>query len=128
MVTLRRTVACALGIGVLGAAFPLSGHHGFESQYDINKKVTITGSITKVEWENPHVHCYLDVKDANGAVAHYVVEGGAPRNLNRHGWTVDTLKIQDTVTILGYMSRDGTNNVSALRVTLPNGQKLDMQF
>ena len=126
MMGLTRSVACALGIVVL--ACPLSAHHGFESRYDINKKVTITGSITKVEWENPHVHCYLDVKDANGAVVHYVIEGGAPRNLNRHGWTVDTLKIGDTVTILGYMSRDGTNTVSGLRVTLPNGQKLDIQY
>ena len=128
MVTLRRTVAFALGIVVLGAACQLSAHHGFESQFDINKKITITGSITKVEWENPHVHCYVDVKDASGAVTHYVVEGGAPRNLTRHGWTADTLKIRDTVTIQGYMSRDGTNAVSALKVTLPNGQKLDIQF
>ena len=121
-------MACALGIIVLGMAFPLFGHHGFEGHYDINKKITITGSVTRVEWENPHVHCYLDVKDANGAVAHYVAEGGAPRNLNRHGWTPDTLKIGETVTIQGYMSRDGSNSVSGLKLTLPNGQKLDMQF
>ena len=119
-------MACALGIFAL--ACQLSAHHGFESHYDINKKITIAGSITKVEWENPHVHCYIDVKGADGTVAHYAVEGGAPRNLNRHGWTADTLKIGDVVTIQGYLARDGTNTVSGLRVTLPNGQKLDIQY
>jgi hypothetical protein len=128
MVALRRTVAVALGMVVLCTACPLVAHHGFESQYDINKKITITGSVTKVEWENPHVHCYVDVKDANGEVIQYVVEGGAPRNLNRHGWTAETLKIGDAVTILGYLARDGTNTVSGLRVTLANGQKLDIQY
>lgn len=125
---LSRTVAFALGIVLLGAAWPLSAHHGFESQYDINKKISFTGTITKVEWENPHVHCYIDVKDADGVVTHYVVEGGAPRNLTRHGWTADTLKIRDTVTIQGYMSRGDPNTVSALWVTLPNGRKLDIQY
>jgi hypothetical protein len=125
---MKSIVAFALVIVTLAVPWPLSAHHGFESQYDLKKKVSITGTITKIEWVNPHVHCYVDVKGADGVVTHYVVEGGAPRNLNRHGWTADTLKVRDTVTIQGYMSRSDPNAVGGLRVTLADGRKLDIQY
>jgi hypothetical protein len=99
-----------LGILVAGwmlscAAAPVAAHHSFAAEFDSGKAVTLTGTITKVEFQNPHIYFYIDVKGADGRVVNYAVEGGTPNQLRRQGWGRDSLKIGETVTVQGFSAR-----------------------
>ena len=121
----RRTfVFLSASLGVLIAAAPLLAHHSFAAEYDSKKPIKITGTVTKVEWMNPHIYYYVDVKDASGKVTNYAVEGGTPGSLRRQGWGKDSLKTGDTVTVNGFMAKNGSNHVNGRNVTLPDGRKL----
>jgi len=111
---------------IILAAIPtlLLAHHSFEAEFDRTKQVTLTGTITKFEWMNPHIWIYMDVKTADGKVAKYQFEGGAPNMLKRNGWSRTSLKEGDTATIVGALSKDGTNTVNATSVTLADGTKV----
>ena len=82
-----------VAIGLLMAAVPVMAHHSFSSEYDANKPVTLEGLVTKVEWQNPHVYFYINVKDASGKVTNWSLEMGAPSGLQRQGWTRNTLQV-----------------------------------
>jgi hypothetical protein len=97
-------------------------HHSFAAQYDANQPVTLQGSITKVEWMNPHTYFYVDVSDDKGKVANWAVEGGAPNVLYREGWKPTTLKKGDQVTITGSRAKNGTNLINATSFKLPDGR------
>ena len=100
-------------------------HHSFAAEFDSNKVVTLTGSVTKVEWQNPHTFFYLDVKDDSGAVTNWALELGSPNGLMRDGWTRNTLKIGDVVTVEGSQARTGKSVANARAVTLKaTGQRL----
>jgi hypothetical protein len=115
----------SLVIGLLMAAAPLLAHHSFAAEYDRSKPVKFTGKVTKVEWMNPHVYFYVDVKDeATGKVTSWACEGGAPNGLYRNGWRKDSLKAGDTVSIEGWRAKDGSNLMNAGSVTLPDGKKV----
>ena len=106
-------------------AVPLSAHHAANAKYDERKPITIKGTVTKVEWMNPHIYFYVDAKDANGAVTNWAVEGGTPNQLYRKGWRKDSLKIGDTVTVEGFAAKDqGLHHVNGRNVTLPDGRKV----
>jgi len=110
---------------LLSSAQPVSAHHSFGAEYDADKPVTLSGTVTKIEWTNPHSHFYLDVKDANGNVANWKFEGYPPVVLSRTGWKRDvTLKVGDNITVFGWRSRDGTNWAHARQITVADGHKL----
>ncbi len=122
--TRRRTGMAAVMLIVLCAA-AARAHHSFGAEYDLNKPLTLSGVITKVEWTNPHSHFYLDVKDQTGKVVNWQYEGYNPAVLLRVGWKRDTmLKVGDTITVSGWQARDGGNWAHAREITLPGGKKL----
>lgn len=105
-------------VGVLLAALPAPAHHSFRAQYDENQPVTLSGTVTKVTWGNPHVLIYLDVKGEDGKTANWELELGSPNVLMIQGWKLDSLKPGDQITVNGYRARDGSNLANARKVTL----------
>ncbi len=119
----RLCVFTAAGL-VLAAAPPVVAHHSFAAEYDTTKSIALTGVVTKLEWTNPHAHIYIDAKDASGNVAHWEFELGSPSTLMRRGWTRNSLKPAETITVNGYLARDGARLVNAVTVTLADGRKV----
>jgi len=103
---------------------PLVAHHSFEAEYDFNKTLKVTGTVTKLEWMNPHARFYLDVTDENGKVTNWNFELGPIVILVRQGWRKDSLKPGDQVTVEGYLAKDGTALANARRVTLADGRRV----
>lgn len=109
----------------LVAVMPASAHHSFPAQYDIDKPITLTVKVTKVEWTNPHIFIYGEVDAEGGAPASWAFEMGGPNALMRKGWKRDSLKPEDIVIIEGSLARDGTNLVNARTVTMQaSGRKM----
>jgi hypothetical protein len=92
---------------------PLSAHHSFAAQFDGSKPITLQGTVTKVEWRNPHIWVYLDVKNADGSVTAWECEGGAPNALTRQGWSKQDLESGEPLTIEGYLAKDGSKTCNA---------------
>ena len=114
-----------VGVVVVAAAGPaLRAHHSFAAEFDASKLVTLQGTVTKLEWANPHIWVYLDVKDAKGVVQPWQCEGGPPNTLTRNGWTKDSLKVGDQVTIDGVLAKDGSKTCNARLVKLPDGRSV----
>ncbi len=120
---MSRITLFVFGVALL-SAHTLTAHHSFDAEFDRNKPVTLKGSVTRVDWGNPHIWVFLDVKDETGKVANWGVEGGAPNALFRNGWRKDSLKVGDTVTVEGSKARDGSLRANANRVTLPDGRRV----
>ena len=106
------------------ASIPAFAHHPFASEFDINKPVTLSGTITKVDWTNPHTYVYLDVKDASGTVANWKVELGGPVALTNRGWSRSLLKTGEQVTVEGWQSKDGSKLANAKSFKMPDGNTL----
>jgi len=103
----------------------MEAHHSFGAEYDADKPITFKGVITKVEWTNPHCHLYLDIKEPNGTVTNWKVEGYPPNVLARTGFKKDvTLKPGDTVTVFAWLARNGTALAHARELTFADGKKL----
>lgn len=115
----------ALTFGLLfGTAPVLLAHHSFAAEYDANQPVKVTGVVTRVDWTNPHIWFFVDVKDQQGKVTSWGFSGGPPGVLQRRGISKTALKAGDTVVVEGFRARDGSNNASGGRVTFPDGRSV----
>jgi len=120
----RTLLSLAAAAVVLAAAIPVFAHHSFSAEFDSTKPVTLTGVVTKVEWQNPHTYFYVDVKDPQtGKVANWACEMGSPNGLVRQGWTRETLKVGTVVSVEGKRAKDRSNKANATNV-LVDGKKL----
>jgi hypothetical protein len=115
---------CVAGLALAVSAVPTRAHHSFDAQYDRGKTVVIRGTVTKVEWTNPHARFYVDVKDASGKVANWNMELGSPNGLRRAGWRRDSLKTGDQITVTAYLARDGSKMANAREVVLVDGKRV----
>ena len=108
-----------LTASLLAASMPAQAHHSFPAQYDADKPITMTGTITKVECTNPHIFIYIDVPDQDpGAVVNWALEMGGPNALLRLGWKRDSLKVDDEITVEGSLARDGSHLANAKNIVM----------
>jgi hypothetical protein len=114
----------AAGLVLLAVSAPLAAHHSFAAEFDGSKPVTLKGTVTKMEWTNPHAWLHVDVKGPNGQVVSWMVEGGAPNALLRRGWNRNSVAPGTAVVVQGFRARDGSNRASGGDLTLPDGKKL----
>jgi hypothetical protein len=106
------------------AGLPAPAHHAFSNEYDESKPITLEGVVTRIDWENPHVHYYVDVAQADGTTVNWVCETGGPNRLARRGWTRDSLKVGDQVTVHAFPAKDSSHTADGRKVTLANGQTI----
>jgi hypothetical protein len=115
----------ALAAGLLfGAAVSAFAHHAFAAEFDANKPVKLRGTVTKMEWINPHTWIYMDVKKDDGTVDEWMIEAGTPNTLLRRGFTRESLKAGTIVLVDGYQSKDGSLRANGRNLTLPDGKTL----
>ena len=122
-----RTTLCAAVVGGLlltAGATPLLAHHAFSSEFDANKPVKFTGTVTKMMWVNPHAWIYVDVKKPDGTVEEWMIEAGTPNTLLRRGFTKASLMPGTQITVDGYQSKDGSRRANGRDLTLSSGQTL----
>ena len=109
---------------LLSSAVATLAHHSFDAEFDRNKPITLKGTVTKVEFMNPHMWIYMDVKDDKGVTTAWQIEGGAPNALRRNGWSQNSVQKGAMITVDGTMSKDGSKTVNARTVSTEDGKRL----
>jgi hypothetical protein len=118
----RRFLFSIATVAFLASGLPALAHHSFSNEFDESKPVTLEGVVTRVDWENPHVHYYVDVAQPDGTVVNWACETGGPNRLVKRGWTHDSLKPGDKVIVHGFPAKDASHSADGRKVTLANGQ------
>ena len=121
---MRITLTIVLAAMVAAAAVPVDAHHAFASEFDARKPVKFTGTVTKMEWINPHAWVHIDVQGKDGAVEKWMIEGGTPNTLLRRGFTKNSLMPGTKIVVDGYQAKDGSLKGNGRNITLPDGRKL----
>jgi len=117
-------IFAAIAVTALVTPAPLRAHHAFAAEFDSSQPITLRGSVTRVEWINPHTWIHLDVKDSSGKVIEWMIEGGTPNTLLRRGVDKNSLPAGTEIVVEGYRAKNGTNRANGRDLTLPNGRKL----
>ena len=120
-----RLVAIVLCLGI-SVTVPLLSHHAFSSEFDANKPVKLKGTVSRIEWINPHTWIHVDVKETDGKITKWMVEGGSPNALIRRGVTSQLLKVGMEVMVDGYQAKDGSTRANGRDITLADGRKLSV--
>ena len=113
-----------LGSALLAAEVPALAHHAVSAEFDRNKPITFTGTVTKVDWMNPHIYTHIEAKDANGKTVVYQVEGGAPNSLFRNGWRPDSLKVGEVVSVTGSRAKSEASYRVSGTITKADGTRV----
>src|ERR1044071_2536530 len=124
MSVMKSGVSIFATAGLLAVAMPAAAHHSFAAAYDAAKPVQLKGPVTRIEWTNPHARFYVDVKDADGSVVNWNLELASPNVLVRQGWTRQSLKVGDEITVTGSSAKDGSKMANARNVTLADGKRV----
>jgi hypothetical protein len=119
-----RTTSTVIALLMIISAGSVRAHHSFAAQYDRTKPITLKGAVTKVEWANPHIYFYVDVKTPDGKIENWAVEGGAPNSLYRNGWRKDSLQVGHVVTVEGWLAKDGSKLANMRAVVLADGRQV----
>ena len=117
-------VVAGAAFAVAAAAVPVIAHHSFAAEFDAKKPVKLRGTVTKMEWINPHSWMHIDVKTPDGKVEQWMVEGGAPNALLRRGWNKNSLLPGTEILVEGFQAKDGAMRANGRDITFPDGKKL----
>jgi hypothetical protein len=124
MKSMLAVIVVGLAVVVAAPAVPLSAHHSFAAEFDATRPVLFTGTVTKMEWINPHVWIHMNVAQPNGRTEEWMVEGGAPTVLFRRGFSKNSLQAGTKIVVDGYRAKDGTNKMNAREITFSDGRRL----
>ena len=122
---MQKTLAFAIAVAfILMASVPVWAHHAFAAEFDANNPVKFRGTVSKMEWINPHAWIHIDVKGDNGQVTKWMIEAAAPNALLRRGWTKQSLLPGTEILVEGYQAKDGANRANGSIITFTDGKKL----
>jgi hypothetical protein len=125
---MKRTLLTLFVGAALAAAMPVAAHHSISAEFDLNKPIKFSGTIKKVDWTNPHIYTHVEVKEADGSMKVYRVEGGPPNALFRAGWRKDTLKVGETVSVTGIRAKNPESpNIGQATIITADGRRIFAQ-